>query len=204
MVERFLRNMQQRGIHDKRLFTALAQVPRELFVAPADRLLAYADHPLSIDCGQTISQPYIVAYMTELLKVSTTQRVLEIGTGSGYQTAILALLAEQVYTIEIHQVLQTQARERLSKLGISNVHFTCADGYYGWPEEAPFDRILLTCAPEKVPEPLCEQLAEAGRMVLPVGAVGSVQELWLLEKHEGEITQTSMLPVAFVPLLHEE
>jgi protein-L-isoaspartate(D-aspartate) O-methyltransferase len=176
-------------------------VPRHLFVPPADRKSAYEDHPLSIGEGQTISQPYIVALMTELARPSEKDRALEIGTGSGYQAAVLSGLVREVYTIEILESLGTEAARRLKDLGYANVHVRVGDGYQGWPEAAPFDIILVTAAPEKVPPPLLQQLKRGGRMVIPVGRVSDVQSLLVLEKdEEGRIQERDILPVRFVPL----
>jgi protein-L-isoaspartate(D-aspartate) O-methyltransferase len=165
---------------------------------------AYANHPLPIGYGQTISQPYIVGLMTEALALEPDDKVLEIGTGSGYQAAILAEIVDEVYTIEIVGALADSARERLEQQGYDNVHVRHADGYYGWEEEAPFDGIIVTAAPDHVPQPLVNQLASGGRMVIPVGPVGGYQELWLLERKGDKITSTSLGGVRFVPLTRGE
>ena len=161
--------LEQRGVRDARVLDAMRRIPRELFVLSAYEGRAYSDSALAIDCGQTISQPYMVARMTELLELRPEDRVLEIGTGSGYQTAILACLARHVYTVEWHLKLMTQAAERLAKLGIRNITYRCADGSLGWPAHAPFDAIIVTAGAPDVPAPLCRQLAEGGRLVVPVG-----------------------------------
>ena len=190
-----------RGIRDPRVLAAMRKVPRELFVGTGESASAYDDRPLPIGSGQTISQPYIVAFMTEQLRLTGKERVLEIGTGSGYQTAILAELAAKVYSIEIRPELAAAAAARLKELGIGNVEVRTADGYRGWPEEAPFDGILVTAAPERVPPPLLEQLAATGRMVIPVGAF--YQELKVIERQGGGYTERSVLPVRFVPFVGE-
>jgi len=161
--------LEHRGIRDPGVLAAMRRIPRERFVLPAYDAQAYADTALAIDCGQTISQPYMVARMTELLELTPAARVLEIGTGTGYQTAVLACLARQVYTIEWHLKLMTQASERLRLLGLSNVTYRCADGSLGWPEEAPFEGIIVTAGAPDVPDALCEQLKVGGRLVIPIG-----------------------------------
>lgn len=190
-----------RGIRDPRVLAAMRRIPRHLFVPPAEVASAYDDRPLPIGSEQTISQPYVVAFMTEQLRLTGKETVLEIGTGSGYQTAILAELAAKVYSIEIRPELARAAAERLKGLGIRNVEVRAADGYRGWPEEAPFDGILVTAAPERVPPPLLEQLAPTGRMVIPVGAF--YQELKVIERQGGGYTEKSVLPVRFVPFVGE-
>ncbi|MCU0772187.1 MAG: protein-L-isoaspartate(D-aspartate) O-methyltransferase [Verrucomicrobia bacterium] len=188
-----------RGITDPRVLEAMRRVPRHEFVPSELRSQAYADHPLPIGFGQTISQPFIVAFMTECLDARPTDRVLEVGTGSGYQAAVLAELVAEVYTIEIVEPLAEQASADLNRLGYTNVHVRAGDGYQGWPGKAPFDAIIVTCAPEAVPQPLVEQLAEGGRMIIPVGRIWE-QQLILLEKEQGRLEQTSVLPVRFVPM----
>jgi protein-L-isoaspartate(D-aspartate) O-methyltransferase len=173
--------------------------PRVL-AATAMHSLAYADRPLPIGHGQTISQPFIVAFMTEALKPAPADKVLEIGTGSGYQAAVLAELVAQVYTIEIVKPLGERAREDLARLGYANVHVRVGDGYEGWPENAPFDAIIVTCSPEQVPQPLVDQLREGGRMVIPVGTQAGGQDLYLLEKRGGKVVKQAILPVRFVPM----
>ncbi len=190
-----------RGIRDPRVLAAMRKVPRDLFVPPAEAASAYDDRPLPIGSGQTISQPYVVAFMTEQLRLTGAEKVLEIGTGSGYQTAILAELAAKVYSIEIRPELAASAAERLKRLGFHNVEVRAADGYRGWPEEAPFDGILVTAAPERIPPPLLEQLSATGRMVIPVGAF--YQELKVIERQGGGYTEKSVLPVRFVPFVGE-
>lgn len=189
-----------RGITDRQVLAAMAKVPRHEFV-PADmRHLAYADGPLPIGHGQTISQPYIVAFMTEILKPQTSDRVLEIGTGSGYQAAVLAELVAEVYTIEIVEALASRAEADLRRLGYANIWVRAGDGYQGWPEKAPFDAVIVTCAPEAVPQALTDQLKDGGRMIIPVGGGGAVQELVLLEKQGGQLHRQAVLPVRFVPM----
>jgi protein-L-isoaspartate(D-aspartate) O-methyltransferase len=190
-----------RGIRDPRVLAAMRKVPRHVFVPEDQSASAYDDRPLPIGSEQTISQPYVVAFMTEQLRLTGKEKILEIGTGSGYQTAILAELAAKVYSIEIRPELAKAAAERLAKLGIRNVEVRAADGYRGWPEEAPFDGILVTAAPERVPPPLLEQLSATGRMVIPVGAF--YQELKVIERQGGGYTEKSVLPVRFVPFVGE-
>lgn len=199
MVERQLRG---RGISDPRTLRAMTVVRREKFVPKELRNSAYDDRPLPIGYGQTISQPYIVALMTEQIQPKPTQRVLEIGTGSGYQAAVLSELVAEVYTIEIVRPLAQHAEAVLRELGYKNVQVKAGDGYKGWPEHAPFDAIIVTAAPDHVPQPLVEQLREGGRMVIPVGESGS-QKLYLLEKRGGQIRQTAVIAVKFVPLTRE-
>ena len=194
----------QRGIKDARVLEAMGKVPRHLFVPAEVEHLAYEDHPLPIGAGQTISQPYIVALMTELAKVKPGDKVLEIGTGSGYQAAVLAVLVGQVYTIEYIEKLATSARQRLKDLKYENVEVKFGDGYQGWPEHQPFDAILVTAASEHVPQPLIDQLKSGGRLVIPVGAQSQPQTLQVLEKDaRGRISQQEGIPVRFVPLLGE-
>ena len=190
-----------RGVTDERVLAALRDVPRHLFVPPAMRSQAYEDHPLPIGHGQTISQPYIVAYMTEVLRLKPTSRVLEVGTGSGYQAAVLGKVAGQVYTVEILAPLAESARKTLASLGYTNVHVRVGDGFAGWPEHAPFDAIMVTAAPEEVPPPLIEQLAVGGRLVVPVGRV--VQQLTLVEKTPKGLVTERKMPVRFVPLVRQ-
>ncbi len=190
-----------RGSLDPRVLDAIANVPREAFVPRDEEPHAYANIPLPIGYGQTISQPFIVAVMTDLLQPSPDHVILEVGTGSGYQAAILGQLVKQVYSLEIVEALAEQARARLAHLGYTNVEVRHADGYEGWPEHAPFDGIIVTAAAPLVPPPLVHQLKKGGRMVIPVDAGMEGQSLMLLEKHvSGEVTSRDMLPVAFVPL----
>ena len=199
MVEQQLK---PRGIKDERVLAAMAKVPREEFVPADARPSAYEDGPLPIGYDQTISQPYVVAFMTEQLRPKQSDRVLEIGSGSGYQAAILAELVADVYTIDIVEPLAKTAEATLQGLGYKNVHIKTGDGYKGWPEEAPFDAIIVTCAPEKVPQPLVDQLKDGGRMVIPVGE-RFAQQLYLLEKKNGQLKESATLPVRFVPMLRE-
>jgi len=190
------------GIKDERVLAAMAKVPREEFIPAGARVEAYEDGPLPIGYDQTISQPYIVAFMTDQLRPKRSGRVLEIGTGSGYQAAILAELVTEVYTIEIVEPLAKAAEATLQRLGYKNVHLKVGDGYKGWQEEAPFDAIIVTCAPDKVPQPLVDQLKDGGRMVIPVGE-RFAQQLYLLEKKNGQLKESVTLPVRFVPMLRD-
>jgi protein-L-isoaspartate(D-aspartate) O-methyltransferase len=192
--------LRPRGIADERVLAAMERVPRHEFVPAPIRGLAYADRPLPIGHDQTISQPFIVAFMTEALKPSPGDRVLEIGTGSGYQAAVLAELVAKVYTIEIVAPLGERARADLARLKYGNVHVRIGDGYEGWPEHAPFDAIIVTCSPEHVPAPLVEQLRDGGRMIIPVGESPGAQALYLLEKRGGKVERRAVLPVRFVPM----
>ena len=188
-------------VRDKRVLGAMLSVPRHLFVKDQDRSRAYGDFPLPIGHGQTISQPYIVALMTALLEVDREHHVLEVGTGSGYQAAVLSPLVKKVYTVEIIKSLADMVVERLEHLGYSNVHVKNADGYYGWAEHAPFDRIIVTAASTLIPPPLIKQLKPGGRMCIPVGGQYTVQYLTMIEKsYEGNLTMKKVLPVRFVPL----
>jgi protein-L-isoaspartate(D-aspartate) O-methyltransferase len=175
-------------------------VPRHEFVPDKYQAQAYADHPLPIGYGQTISQPYIVALMTELLQLETTDRVLEIGTGSGYQAAILAEIVAEVYTVEIIEPLAIEAKQRLEQLGYTNVHTLHADGYYGWEEHAPYDAIIVTAAPAYIPQPLVRQLRDGARLVVPVGPPGGYQTLWQITKEGDKIKERDVTGVLFVPL----
>lgn len=191
--------VQARGIRDQGTLEAMRAVPRHLYVPFAQRRNAYQDRPLPIGYGQTISQPYIVAYMTEIVNPKPGDKMLEIGTGSGYQAAILAEIIETVYTIEIVKPLGEQAK-KLLETQYENVHVKIADGYHGWPEHAPFDAIVVTAAAEYIPPPLVEQLKEGGKMIIPVGSPFQVQQLMLVEKKEGgKISTRSLMPVRFVP-----
>jgi len=189
------------GVRDERVIEAMQTVPRHRFV-PAELVSrAYADAPLPIGYGQTISQPYIVAYMTEMLRVGPGHTVLEVGTGSGYQAAVLSAVVQEVYSIEIVPELGTAAAQRLKELGYKNVHARVGDGYYGWKEHAPYDAIIVTAAASHIPPPLIEQLKPGGRMAIPVGPPMQVQYLMLVEKRkDGTVTQRNVMPVRFVPL----
>ncbi len=187
-----------RGIKDKKVLHAMGKVSRERFLPPSLIHSAYNDHPLPIGEGQTISQPYIVAFMTEALSLHGQERVLEIGTGSGYQAAILAEIAAEVFTVEIIAKLSERAQDVLSQLGYENIHFKVGDGYLGWPDNSPYDRIIVTCATSTIPPPLVEQLAEGGRMVIPIG--NYFQTLRLLVKKKGRIREKDLMPVIFVPM----
>jgi len=193
--------LQSRDITDPEVLRAMRTVPRHKFVPEQYLDQAYADHPLPIGEGQTISQPYIVALMTQAVKIKPGDRVLEIGTGSGYQAAVLAELTDEVYTIEIIEALGLQAAKRLRELGYSQVHTKVGDGYYGWEEHAPYDAIIVTCAPDHIPPPLVAQLKVGGRMVIPVGPPGAYQSLWLLEKQpDGRVKRQNLGGVIFVPM----
>jgi len=198
MVEQ---QIQARGIKNPRLVNALLKVERHLFVPEKYRDEAYNDYPLPIGKDQTISQPYIVALMTDLLNLDGSEKVLEIGTGSGYQAAVLGELAREVYTIEIVESLAERAGQLLDSLGYDNITCREGDGYIGWEEKAPFDAIIVTCAPPFVPQPLIDQLAEDGRLVIPVGSL--YQELYLIQKEDQTLTHTSIIPVRFVPMTGE-
>jgi protein-L-isoaspartate(D-aspartate) O-methyltransferase len=190
-----------RGIADPRVISAMSRVPRHELVPESMRERAYEDRPLPIGNGQTISQPFVVAYMTEQLRLRGGERVLEVGTGSGYQAAVLAEIAGEVYTIEIVEPLGIRARDDLQRLGYKNVHVRIGDGYRGWPELAPFDAIIVTAAPERVPQPLIDQLAMGGRLVLPVGSFD--QELLRIERRTDGIQQERLIDVRFVPMRGE-
>lgn len=194
--------MMGRGIADQRVLAAMRRVPREEFVPAELRAETYEDHPLPIGYGQTISQPYIVAFMTEQLRPRAGDRVLEIGTGSGYQAAILAELVKEVFSVEIVEPLAQTAEATLARLGFRNVHVKAGDGSHGWPEHAPFDAIIVTCAPDHMPQALADQLVDGGRMIIPVGERAR-QELYLIEKNEGKIEHRSVTPVRFVPMTGE-
>jgi protein-L-isoaspartate(D-aspartate) O-methyltransferase len=197
MVER---TIEARGVADPDVLRAMRSVPRHLFVQPKLLEQAYADHPLPIGYGQTISQPYIVAWMTELLELKEGEKVLEIGTGSGYQAAVLAELGfVDVYSIEIVPELAESAATRLEELGFDEVSVKQGDGYFGWPERAPFDAIIVTAAPDHLPAPLAGQLKEGGRIVIPIGPPGGYQSLWKFVKENGELTAYNLGGVAFVP-----
>ena len=190
-----------RGVRDERVLAAMRRVPRHRLVPEEQQAFAYQDRPLPIGHGQTISQPFVVGFMTAALDLDGSERVLEIGTGSGYQAALLAELAQHVYSIEIVAPLAARARHALAELGYENVSVRAGDGYQGWPEEAPFDAIIVTAAPDHVPEPLIEQLASGGRMIVPVGS--GAQELVLLTRTSAGVARERVLPVRFVPMTGE-
>ncbi|MCL4233907.1 MAG: protein-L-isoaspartate(D-aspartate) O-methyltransferase [Deltaproteobacteria bacterium] len=192
--------VEARGVKDPLVLAAMRKVPRHRFVPANVRGAAYDDMPLSIGSEQTISQPYIVAFMTEAARLKRGDRVLEIGTGSGYQAAVLAEITDRVFTIEIICDLADRARTTLQTLGYEKIEVRCGDGYQGWKEHAPFDAIIVTAAPPEIPKPLIEQLAEGGRLVLPVGPNPEAQELVRLTKVGGELKRETLLPVRFVPL----
>lgn len=196
------KQIQARGVTDPLVLHAMQEVPRHCFVPRQSVGKAYGDHPIPIGQGQTISQPYIVALMTERLKVKPSDRVLEVGTGSGYQAAVLSGLVSHVYTVEIHPALAEEAQARLSSLGYKNVSVRQGDGYLGWKEHAPFDAIIVTAAPSEIPPPLLRQLKPGGRMCIPVGGRYQVQQLMVVEKDsDGSISTQDVLPVRFVPFL---
>jgi protein-L-isoaspartate(D-aspartate) O-methyltransferase len=196
------RQLFERGIRSPRVLQAIRTVPRDRFVPASERGEAYADRALPIDCGQTISQPYVVAYMTEQLDVGTQHRVLEVGTGSGYQTAILSRMAREVVSVERYRTLSTLAGERLKTLGYDNVTILAADGFDGAPDQAPFDRIMVTAAAEEVPQALADQLGDGGKMVLPLGPRDGMQYIVKLSRTpSGELTRENLIAVRFVPLL---
>ena len=195
MVDRQIR---RRGIRDPRVLEAMREVPRHRFIPPPVRQMAYHDQPLPIGSDQTISQPYIVAYMTEAAEIAPDDKVLEIGTGSGYQAAVLGEIAREVYTIEIIPELAEQARRTLAELGYDNVHVRTGNGYLGWPEQAPFDAIVVTAAPDEVPQALVDQLAVGGRMVIPVGT--TFQEMMIIERTPRGVVERRTIPVRFVPM----
>jgi protein-L-isoaspartate(D-aspartate) O-methyltransferase len=199
MVE-LLKNM---GIDDTSVLDAMKKVPRHLFVPNAQIEYAYNNHPLPIGEGQTISQPYIVAYMTQSLQLDGTEKVLEIGTGSGYQAAILGNICEEVYSIEIIDSLAESSKNTLNVLGYHNIKVKCSDGYFGWSEHAPFDAIIITCAANHIPPPLIQQLKDGGKLILPLGSTNYVQILTLIEKNEEEIKVQYLSSVRFVPMTGE-
>jgi protein-L-isoaspartate(D-aspartate) O-methyltransferase len=200
MVER---QIAARGVKDRRVLAAMTAAPRHEFVPRAHLERAYSDGPLPIGFGQTISQPYIVALMTVLAQVRKGDNVLEVGTGSGYQAAVLAELTDRVYSVEIVPELARDAADRLKRLGYASVRVRAADGYFGWERHAPFDAILVTAAPDHVPPPLIRQLKEGGRMVIPVGPPGSYQTLWRVRKTGGRVVSENVTDVAFVPLTRD-
>lgn len=203
--DQMVRVIRSYGLEDADVLTAMASVPRHEFVPEARRRRAYDDTPLPIGFGQTISQPYIVAEMTRLLQLNRESKVLEVGTGSGYQAAVLAHFTPHVYTIEIIEPLAQAARARLQRLGYTAVQVRHGDGYYGWPDRAPFDAIVVTAAAGEIPPPLVKQLKPGGRMVIPVGSVFATQSLMLVQKDEtGQVRTTSLMAVRFVPLTRED
>jgi protein-L-isoaspartate(D-aspartate) O-methyltransferase len=198
------RHMIGRDRFDRRVMEAMGEVPRERFVPESERGLAFENGPLPIGCGQTISQPYIVALMTDLLEADEEARVLEIGTGSGYQAAVLSRVARQVFSVEIIDTLSERAQQTLDELGYGNVVCRCADGYHGWPEYAPYDGILVTAATPEIPQPLVDQLKSGARLVIPLGYPYSYQELMVVEKSaSGQVLERAVLGVAFVPLTRQ-
>jgi protein-L-isoaspartate(D-aspartate) O-methyltransferase len=199
-LEMVSRQIAARGVRDPEVLEAMRSVPRHLFVPESLQERAYADSPLPIDAGQTISQPYIVALMTELLEPKPKQRILEIGTGSGYQAAVLAALIDEVYSIEIKAILHRQATERLERLGYGNVHTRLGDGYFGWEEAAPFDGIIITASVDHVPPPLLDQLADGGKIVLPLGHPFSFQNLVVVTKEGEDVRLRQVTGVLFVPM----
>lgn len=195
--------LKARDITDPRVLDVMGKVPRHEFIEPGLRQEAYEDYPLPIEEGQTISQPYIVALMTQSLKLKGKEKVLEVGTGSGYQAAVLAKLTANVYSIEINEPLTRKASALLRRLGYANIEVKCGDGYFGWPEQAPFDGIIVTCAASRIPDPLFEQLKEGGRLIIPVGDAGGVQTLTLVSKIKGKPRIEHITPVRFVPMTGE-
>lgn len=197
MVERDLRG---RDLTDEKVLAAMARIPRHRFVPEQHRSQAYEDRPLPIGFGQTISQPYMVAVMTQLLELKPGEKVLEIGTGSGYQAAVLAEITPHVYSVEIIEQLAERARDVLQDLGYEQVKTTVGDGYFGWEEHAPYDAIIVTCAPDHIPQPLVSQLRDGGRMVIPIGPPGLYQSLWKIERKGDQIVSKNVMGVAFVPM----
>lgn len=191
--------IEERGITNPYVLNAMRKVPRHLFISPEYGDDAYGDYPLPISYGQTISQPYIVAYMTEIVNPSRNKKALEIGTGSGYQAAVLSEIVDSVFTIELVDELATEAKSTLKRLGYRNIEVRSGDGYNGWPEKAPFDIIIVTAAAPSIPEPLISQLADGGRLVIPVGASGGLQELKLVTKRKGKVATERLIYVRFVP-----
>ena len=196
-------DMKGRGIKDKKVLEVMEKIPRHLFVDDSLKDKAYEDYPLPIGEGQTISQPYVVALMTESLRLKSTDRVLEIGTGSGYQAAVLAEIVKEVYTLEIRKGLADKAGMRLRELGYKNVKVKYGDGYFGWEEYAPFDAIIITASANHIPPPLIKQLRENGRLIIPLGSTVYYQSLTLATKKKGELVLDQLTPVAFVPMIGE-
>jgi len=201
LVEIFIKGQ---GVNDPKVLAAMQKVQRHKFVPEEYQSMSYWDRPVPIGEGQTISQPSLVAMMTELLNLKRSDKVLEVGTGSGYQAAILGELVDSVFTIEIIQTLGTRSSELLLKLGYENIHIKIGDGFKGWPEHAPYNAIIVTCAPSEIPQPLKNQLAEGGRMIIPVGEKNAIQELVLIRKKKGKLLQENIIPVRFVPMLMED
>jgi protein-L-isoaspartate(D-aspartate) O-methyltransferase len=199
-LEMVSRQIADRGIEDRAVLEAMRAVPRHLFVPESLQDRAYADSPLPIDAGQTISQPYVVALMTELLELERGQKILEIGTGSGYQAAVLSVLVDEVFSIEIKEILHRQATERLQELGYTNVRTRHGDGYFGWEEEAPFDSIMITASVDHVPPPLLDQLVDGGKIVLPLGHPFSFQNLVVVTKEGKDYRLRQVTGVLFVPM----
>jgi protein-L-isoaspartate(D-aspartate) O-methyltransferase len=200
---KLVQHMRERGIRDPSVLDAIRDVPREVFIGSTLESAAYLDIALPIECGQTISQPFVVSYMTEKLAPEPGHDVLEIGTGSGYQAAILSRLCRHVYTIERHEVLLDEARRRFERLGIGNITALCGDGTLGWPEPRQFDRIIVTAAARELPQPLIDQLKIGGRMILPLGRRAALQRLVLIDKNADGLARQELLPVRFVPLVAE-
>ncbi|MGX1100381.1 protein-L-isoaspartate(D-aspartate) O-methyltransferase [Amorphus sp. MBR-141] len=194
--------LRSNGVRDRRVLGAIESIPRRLFLASRHQSLAYADRAMPIDCGQTISQPTMVAMMTEALEIEPHHRVLEVGTGSGYQAAVLARLASEVYTIERYRSLMRYAEDRFKALKLDNVRTRIGDGFEGWPEMSPFDRIIVTAAAETIPQVLTDQLGEGGILVIPVGPPGAVQDLVKVTRLEGQLAQSTLCAVRFVPMIH--
>ena len=201
MVETQLKG---RDIYDKATLEAMSAVRREQFVPKDVRLYSYSDGPLPIGEGQTISQPYIVAYMTQVLRLKPDHRVLEVGTGSGYQAAVLAEIVDSVYTIEIVEKLGVKSRNLLKSLGYDNIQVKIGDGYHGWPDKAPFDAIIVTAGAETIPEPLIEQLKDGGRMIIPVGPHRGIRQLVRVDKKDGKVKKKELMAVRFVPFTRKE
>ena len=200
MVDQIAQYPAEQRVRDPRVLAAMRKVPRHEFVPAGVRHLAYADTPLDIGEGQTISQPYMVGFMTQALELQPENKVLEVGTGSGYQAAILAELAREVYTIEIVETLASQARTTLERLGYRNIRSKAGDGTLGWPEHAPYDAIMVTCAPERIPQALAAQLREGGRLAIPLGPESRGQELVVLRKTASGLREETRMPVRFVPM----
>ena len=196
--------LQDRDIFDGKVLDAMLQVPRHYFVPEDKRIYAYSDSPVSIGHKQTISQPYMVAYMTQALRLGKKDRVLEVGTGSGYQAAILGKLVDSVYTIEIVEPLGKQAKKVLGQLGYTNIVVKIGDGYHGWEAHAPYDAIMVTAGAEEIPQPLIDQLKDGGRMIIPVGPHGGIRDLVLIQKKKGKVKKKSLMPVRFVPFTRNQ